>query len=187
MPNNDYILRSDVLQIECDLCIATHCKRDHQCVKAIRLNNLPAADVEPKQRWIPVTERLPEAECGEGQSCLTVDICGEQRVLYFDGGNWCWPTGEPLKTSRSFPVTHWMPLPEPPKEETVNEITPEMIEAAERNEKRIKERVDRIYDEMTAEKRAEIERLNAEIAKMPPFDAEKLAANPIAPPKEFIL
>jgi len=78
------------------------------------LYDAPAADVEPKQRWIPVTERLPEAEYGEGQSVLTVDICGEQRVLYFDGGNWCWPTGEPLKTSRSFPVTHWMPLPEPP-------------------------------------------------------------------------
>jgi len=76
---------------------------------------------------------------------------------------------------------------EPPKEETVNEITPEMIEAAERNEKRIKERVDKLYDELIAEKRAEIERLEAEIAKMPPFDAEKLAAIPIVPPKEFII
>lgn len=80
------------------------------------IEDFPAADVEPKQRWIPVMERLPKAECGEGQSVLTVDVCGEQRVLYFDGGNWCWPTGEALKTSRSFPVTHWMPLPEPPKE-----------------------------------------------------------------------
>lgn len=25
---------------------------------------IPAADVEPKQRWIPVTERLPECEVG---------------------------------------------------------------------------------------------------------------------------
>lgn len=64
------------------------------------------------------------------------------------------------------------------KEKTVNEITPEMIEAADQSEKRIKERVDRIYDELIAEKRAEIERLKAEIAKMPPLDYDKLAENP---------
>lgn len=28
------------------------------------LSDPPAADVEPKQRWIPVTERLPECEVG---------------------------------------------------------------------------------------------------------------------------
>lgn len=75
-------------------------------------------------------------------------------------------------------VKYWMPLFKPQKEKTVNEITPEMIEAAERNEKRIKERADRIYDELIAEKRAEIERLKAEIAKMPPLDYDKLADNP---------
>lgn len=73
---------------------------------------------------------------------------------------------------------------EPPEEKTVNEITLEMIEAVERNEKRIKERVDQFYDELIAEKRAEIERLEAEIAKMPPSDAEKLAAVTLVTPKE---
>lgn len=113
MPNDDYIRRSDALEAMMTCRSLTSVAR----LEAVNhIMPIPAADVEPKQRWIPVTERLPKAECGEGQSVLTVDVCGEQRVLYFDGGNWCWPTGEALKTSRSFPVTHWMPLPEPPKE-----------------------------------------------------------------------
>ena len=67
--------------------------------------------------WIPVTERLPEHEYGESTSVLTVDLYGAMRVTYFDGGNWCWPSGEALTTMRVAPITHWMPLPEPPKEE----------------------------------------------------------------------
>ena len=61
------------------------------------------------QKWIPVTERLPELSgeylvyCGEYDG-----IC----VLYY----------EILKTKGKWrsnwkEVTHWMPLPEPPKEE----------------------------------------------------------------------
>ena len=67
-------------------------------------------------KWIPVTERLPEHAYGEGDSVLTVSSLGSMRVLYFDGGNWCYPTGEALTTARKYPITHWMPLPEPPKE-----------------------------------------------------------------------
>jgi hypothetical protein len=73
---------------------------------------------ENRPRWIPVTERLPEHSYGESNSVLTVSSLGTMRVLYFDGGNWCYPTGEALTTAGKFPVTHWMPLPEPPKEET---------------------------------------------------------------------
>lgn len=70
----------------------------------------------PPPAWIPVTERLPEHECGESTSVLAVDLYGVMRVTYFDGGNWCWPSGEALTTTRVAPITHWMPLPEPPKE-----------------------------------------------------------------------
>lgn len=66
-------------------------------------------DYEPT--WIPVTERLPEHEYGESTSVLTVDLYGVMRVTYFDGGNWCWPSGEALTTMRVAPITHWMPLP----------------------------------------------------------------------------
>lgn len=66
-------------------------------------------------KWIPVEERLPEHEYGESTSVLTVDLFGVMRVAYFDGGNWCCPSGEALTTMRVAPITHWMPLPEPPK------------------------------------------------------------------------
>ena len=69
-------------------------------------------------KWIPVTERLPEHEYGESTSVLTVDLYGVMRVAYFDGGNWCWPSGDALTTMRVAPITHWMPLPGSPKEET---------------------------------------------------------------------
>lgn len=66
--------------------------------------------------WISTKKQYPFAEYGEGKSVLTVDSMGIKRVLYFDGGNWCWPDGEPLLTATVYPITHWMPLPEPPKE-----------------------------------------------------------------------
>ena len=69
------------------------------------------------EKWIPVTERLPEHEYGESTSVLTADLYGVMRVTYFDGGNWCWPTGEALTTMRVAPITHWMPLPKPLNEE----------------------------------------------------------------------
>ena len=67
--------------------------------------------------WISVIEQYPFAEYGEGKSVLTIDSMGEERVLYFNGSNWCWPTGEVLETARAFPITHWMPRPKPPKGE----------------------------------------------------------------------
>lgn len=65
--------------------------------------------------WIPVTERLPEHEYGEGTDVLTVDLYGCMCVAYFDGGNWCRPSGEAITTTRVAPITHWMPLPQTPK------------------------------------------------------------------------
>lgn len=74
--------------------------------------------------WIPVSERLPEAEYGESDSVL---VCFEdkmQGILYFDGGNWRYPTGEIYisvnhKNGWHNKVVAWMPLPEPyePQEE----------------------------------------------------------------------
>ena len=65
----------------------------------------------PVQRWIPVTERIPEhfspvivcREKGKGEYVV------EQG--FKDVGDWWKVYGTRTKN-----VTHWMPLPEPPKE-----------------------------------------------------------------------
>ena len=77
--------------------------------------------VTPKQHWIPCSERLPYAEYGESGTVLAT--CGYRdvndgsirwiRMLYYDGGNWCYLTGETYLGK----VYAWMPLPEPFREE----------------------------------------------------------------------
>ena len=79
------------------------------------IDSIPAADVRPV-KWIPVTERLPELHeevlvCTEeyGETVL-----GFAMVAVFEGTGWleAWERKTYLTA-----VTHWMPLPEPPKEE----------------------------------------------------------------------
>ena len=77
------------------------------------LDALPAIEAEPKHgRWIPVEERLPED--GEEALCLTK---WKQRwvAVWNEMGDHLWTDGEGW-LSNSF-VTHWMPMPEPPKGE----------------------------------------------------------------------
>lgn len=62
-------------------------------------------------RWISVEERLPE-------NGLAIVCCPDpDRPVYIAwmcDGRWLNQFSRPL----GLPVTHWMPLPEPPKEET---------------------------------------------------------------------
>jgi hypothetical protein len=61
-------------------------------------------------RWIPVTERLPE----EGERTLTAyDNIGVNEYIGDVAGNG--PTWNTDECQGVWP-THWMPLPEPPKE-----------------------------------------------------------------------
>lgn len=73
-----------------------------------------------QRRWIPVTDRLPEDDhdvliVGSGSPVKNVRLENSLEIARFskDEG-WileCWPDWEtPI-------VTHWMPLPEPPKGE----------------------------------------------------------------------
>ena len=59
-----------------------------------------------ERRWIPVEERLPE----EDVPVLCIDARGVQTVAWNGWGEWCSPE---IKAE----ITHWMPLPEPPKKE----------------------------------------------------------------------
>ena len=70
----------------------------------------------PRQRWIPCSERLPFAEYGESDNVLaTCELRNADdtsyrwvKILYFNGGVWCYPTGETYEQK----VVAWMPLPE---------------------------------------------------------------------------
>ena len=66
-------------------------------------------EMESKSKWIPVTERLPE----KGEEVLVVDRFGFIEMGFvketiYGHKYWLGCEGDD--------VTHWMPLPEPPKE-----------------------------------------------------------------------
>ena len=94
---------------------------DNACLSVKTLHEAADAIEElSKPRWIPVTERLPD-------KCIPVLVCfdfkGRKSVdvadLWSDGGfhnysdEYLTPEGRKYRKG-----THWMPLPEPPKEET---------------------------------------------------------------------
>ena len=90
----------EIIDEECDNYLNT--RRTTLCMARDFLKEYFA---EPK--WIPVTERLPERDV----KVLTFGVYGFS-VNYRDrfSGKWRGVNG------RSQWITHWMPLPEPPKE-----------------------------------------------------------------------
>lgn len=73
------------------------------------------AELEAAQQWIPVTERLPERQGNTALNAryLVLYLGYYHDVIVFSPSNKKWLSGEEDKTEF---VTHWMPLPEPPKE-----------------------------------------------------------------------
>ena len=64
------------------------------------------------QQWIPVSERLPH----HGGIVLCYLRCDDMRILQWDGvGQWWLGYGKGDDWQKK-DVTHWMSLPEPPKE-----------------------------------------------------------------------
>lgn len=84
--------------------IYEYCHEDFdKCVKPIAIETLPS--VQPKQQWIPVTERLPEDE-----QVVVVQYNDEDYdILKF-------PTAY-----RRCDIVAWMPLPKPYKGDEQNE------------------------------------------------------------------
>lgn len=71
------------------------------------IEGMEPAEYELARRWIPVSERLPDAE-----KVVLVAVNGSVGMakLYSDG--WYWDMDE---WHKPFTPKHWMPLPEPPE------------------------------------------------------------------------
>lgn len=69
-----------------------------------------ASDTNVGSKWIPVTERLPEA----GEIVLCHMKYGEMYVLQRDSHAYYGWVGDRISYATSC-VTHWIPMPEPPK------------------------------------------------------------------------
>ena len=65
-----------------------------------------------ESKWIPVTERLPSRE-GRYITAFSKGEVGQNVFMIFHGAPAKWY----YNSEDTGVVTHWMPLPEPPKEE----------------------------------------------------------------------
>lgn len=90
-----------------DICEANDCFNEkHDCDNCV-FNKIPAADVEPVNRWISVKDKLPEV----GKVVIVCDKQGGVGAMeLLSNGQWyhrgmAWSAEWILK---------WQPLPEPP-------------------------------------------------------------------------
>lgn len=102
----------------CDNCMFS----GKDCYKQLHKASADAIEELSKPRWIPVTERLPEID--------EKHHCSKDVLAYLKDGGMCFTAleenifGQACFECERNPdfeeemiVTHWMPLPEPPKEE----------------------------------------------------------------------
>lgn len=70
---------------------------------------------ESKPKWISVNERLPEAYDDGSVDAVLVTDGSFIHMAYFSGGKWRFCESGEMKEEMFYSVTHWMPLPEPPR------------------------------------------------------------------------
>lgn len=121
---DEYILRGYAISAICRNCPMTdYCRKTGElCEDVKRIIVIPAADVEPKRKWIPVSEDKPHSMANK----VIVYCQGEDVPDYVGFGHFekyhgeeIWynlETGEPFETW-GLTVTHWKETPEKPKKE----------------------------------------------------------------------
>ena len=83
------------------------------------IHDMPSADVQPAQRWIPCSERLPEED---GQYLITVKykhVNDSYEDVYAEHGDWFdgkWDMFCFEHCGEVEDIIAWMPLPEPYKD-----------------------------------------------------------------------
>ena len=92
-----------------------HVNRTVDCNDIARF---PTIDYVPRQQWISVKDRLPEPEADGSIPAVLVTDGKFIHMAYCSNNNWFFcETGE-MKEDMFYFVSHWMPLPEPPKEDS---------------------------------------------------------------------
>ena len=108
MRKEDYIPRGEAEKVLMQKAVADSDRNSRVWSRAIcAIKDIPAADVEPKQRWISVSDRLPEND--DHVLCCTETKAGRRNVVigYWMDGAW--------RCGMNSNVIAWMPLPEPPE------------------------------------------------------------------------
>lgn len=114
MNTQDLIRAIHRLKVETGSLACFGCGYEHSCsVRGCAILRSAAAALE-KNQWINVKDRMPERTLPPKDVLVYHDLgCGMfvDRAWYsYDKKRWCSVLGMKLK------VTHWMPLPDPPKE-----------------------------------------------------------------------
>ena len=82
-------------------------------VRAIEQAPTDTVDAIEVPRWIPVAERLPKV----GAKVIACDTRDDfVDVLVYENGYWEYSDGEYKGYYEIDEITHWMPMPQPPKE-----------------------------------------------------------------------
>ena len=69
------------------------------------------------QEWISVKDRLPEYSNDGFADAVLVTDGFVQHMAYFVGEEWRFAESGEIKEPMWYRITHWMPLPQPPKGE----------------------------------------------------------------------
>jgi hypothetical protein len=86
---------------------------DHSYARMLNMTAKRLRELDEKQRWIAVTEPPKERGCYFVTVKHWLDGKPVTREAYWNGADWLSCDKKHELTPR---VTHWMPLPEPPKE-----------------------------------------------------------------------
>ena len=86
-----------------------------RCMDNLVNELLAVLDAAPK--WISVQDRLPEAHDDGSVDAVLVTDGSVIHMAYFNHDTWHFCESGEMKEEMFYNVTHWMPLPEPPKED----------------------------------------------------------------------
>ena len=108
----------DVREKLVELIFDSLCRHvDKSCKLAENIADDLIANGVTVQEWISVKDRLPEDSNDGFADAVLVTDGFVQHMAYFVGGEWRFAESGEIKEPMWDRITHWMPLPQPPKGE----------------------------------------------------------------------